>query len=193
VRLSGVAHRHIHTYSRGMRQRLAIAQALLTDPELLVLDEPTGGLDPGGQWEVRQIIAELRRSGRTLLLCSHYLHEVEQLCDEVGILRKGQMVRTGAVRDLLGGHDSVEIMLVGDETAEQVALNLGVPATVAPDNPHALRVAALDQPAALQALLGDGVAIRSLNPVARTLEEVYVQATRAPTRATSLSANAPQA
>jgi ABC-2 type transport system ATP-binding protein len=193
VRLRAAADRRIHTYSRGMRQRLAIAQALLCDPKLLVLDEPTGGLDPGGQWEVRQIIGELRRGGRTLLLCSHYLNEVEELCDEVGILRKGQMVRTGTVRELLGGEEGVEIVLAGDGPAEQIALTFGLRATCLPGNARALRVAVVDQQATLAALLGAGIAIRSVNPVARTLEDVYVQATRPPARATHTSGSAPTA
>src|SRR3989440_12881823 len=77
------------TIEGGMLRRLAIAQALMTDPELLILDEPTSGLDPRSQWEIRQILAALRKQGKTVLLCSHYLAEVEALCDAVGILRRG--------------------------------------------------------------------------------------------------------
>src|SRR2546430_12207828 len=77
------------TIEGGMLRRLAIAQALMTDPELLILDEPTSGLDPRSQWEIRQILAGLRKQGKTVLLCSHYLAEVEALCDAVGILRRG--------------------------------------------------------------------------------------------------------
>jgi ABC-2 type transport system ATP-binding protein len=72
VQLEEAANRPIHTYSKGMQQRLAIAQALITEPELLILDEPTSGLDPRSQWEIRQIILTLRKQGKTLLLCSHY-------------------------------------------------------------------------------------------------------------------------
>ena len=79
VNLQEAADRAIGTYSKGMLQRLAIAQALMTNPELLILDEPTSGLDPRSQWEIRQIIAALRRQGKTVLLCSHYLAEVEHI------------------------------------------------------------------------------------------------------------------
>ena len=92
VNLHEAADRNIGTYSKGMLQRLAIAQALLTNPELLILDEPTSGLDPRSQWEVRQIVAGLRKEGKTILLCSHYLSEVEALCDSVCILRRGHLL-----------------------------------------------------------------------------------------------------
>src|SRR5207253_147134 len=117
VNLVAAANRPIGIYSKGMQQRLAIAQALLTEPELLILDEPTSGLDPRSQWEVRQIIAELRKQGKTLLICSHYLTEVEALCDAVGILRKGNLILSGTVADLLTSQGIVEIVLASHHSA----------------------------------------------------------------------------
>ena len=112
-----------------MLQRLALAQALMTDPQLLILDEPTGGLDPRSQWEIRQIVAGLRKQGKTVLLCSHYLAEVEALCDSVGILRKGELILSGTVADLLHTQDVVEIVLANDRPVSDVVALLGHRAT----------------------------------------------------------------
>ncbi|TMB80444.1 MAG: ABC transporter ATP-binding protein [Chloroflexi bacterium] len=110
----------------GMLQRLAIAQALMTDPELLILDEPTSGLDPRSQWEIRQILAGLHKQGKTVLLCSHYLAEVEALCDAVGILRRGELILSGTVEDLLHSRDVVEIVLGHGHSADEVVARLEI-------------------------------------------------------------------
>lgn len=92
-------------YSQGMKQRLGIASTLLRDPELIMLDEPTNGLDPAGTREVRELIPRLAHEGRTILLCSHLLHEVEQVCDTVAILKEGIMLTCAPVKELmLQGH-----------------------------------------------------------------------------------------
>ncbi|HLZ55345.1 MAG TPA: ABC transporter ATP-binding protein [Ktedonosporobacter sp.] len=88
-------------YSLGMKQRLAIGMALLTDPELVLLDEPTNGLDPVGVHEIRQMILRLAAAGKTVILSSHLLYEVQQVCNHVAILQKGNMIKQGEVRDLL--------------------------------------------------------------------------------------------
>jgi ABC-2 type transport system ATP-binding protein len=180
VELSAVAGRHVGAYSKGMLQRLAIAQALLSDPELLILDEPTSGLDPLGQYEVRQIIAELHRRGKTILLCSHYLAEVEALCDTVGILHRGQLARSGAVAELLRLRDSVEITLAGDVSAAETVTRLGLGAQVSETDGARLHLAVADQPAVLSALLAAGVAIHALTPIGETLEDLYIRITSAP-------------
>lgn len=177
VDLAAVAGQRIGTFSKGMLQRLAIAQALLTDPDLLILDEPASGLDPGGQWEVRHIIAGLRRQGKTLLLCSHYLPEVEGLCDAVGILRRGQLVRAGSVAELLRVADVVEMVLDGEQRATEVVERLSLGALALDAHDATLRIHASSQQQVLAALVASGVALRSLNPVTETLEDVYVRAT----------------
>jgi len=91
----------IRYYSRGMLQRIGLAQALINDPALLILDEPTSGLDPIGAYQLRQLILELKQRGKTILLCSHLLNEVEDLCDQVGILYRGQLVGHGAIPEML--------------------------------------------------------------------------------------------
>jgi len=98
VRLDGYERLKIGRYSRGMVQRLGIAQALLADPELLVMDEPTSGLDPSGRKEVRDVILGLKAAGKTIFLSSHLLSEVEQICDQVVIVDRGRVVRSGAMR-----------------------------------------------------------------------------------------------
>jgi ABC-2 type transport system ATP-binding protein len=178
VGLEEAADRPTRTYSKGMLQRLAIAQALLTDPDLLILDEPTSGLDPRSQWEVRQIITALLRQNKTILLCSHYLPEVEALCDTVAILQRGQLILHGAVGDLLRGHDLVEIALATEENASAIITRLGIAPVIVGVQDHELRIRASDQQRVLAALVQAQIGIASLNPLQRTLEDVYVHLTR---------------
>ncbi|MCF8564111.1 ABC transporter ATP-binding protein [Alicyclobacillus tolerans] len=101
VRLSDVLKDKVKTYSLGMRQRLGIAQALLGNPKLLILDEPTNGLDPAGIRELRSFLRQLSQQGMTIFVSSHLLAEVELLCDHIAIIRDGTVVRTGAIESLL--------------------------------------------------------------------------------------------
>ncbi len=178
VHLQDVANRAIGTYSKGMLQRLAIAQALLTDPELLILDEPTSGLDPRSQWEIRQLLAALRKQGKTMLLCSHYLAEVEALCDAVGILRRGQLILSGSVADLLHSQGIVEITLADELSAHEVVKNLGISEQVIETQGNLLRVAESAQADVLAALVARKIPLVSLHPLSQTLEEVYVRTTQ---------------
>src|SRR5256885_2258649 len=109
VRLEGLGKEYGHftalkaldlTFSKGMKQRLAIAQALLHEPELLILDEPTSGLDPRGMAEVRDVIKSLKGEGRTIFMSSHLLGEVQEVCDDVALLNHGELLIHGSVRDL---------------------------------------------------------------------------------------------
>jgi len=115
------AHSPVRTYSLGMKQRLGIASTLLVDPDLVILDEPTNGLDPAGQREVRDLIPALAREGRAVLLASHLLHEVEQVCDRVAIIRRGRLIEQGAVRDLLR-RDNFLVIEVGEPERALAAL-----------------------------------------------------------------------
>ncbi|MFC1784022.1 ABC transporter ATP-binding protein [Candidatus Neomarinimicrobiota bacterium] len=96
----------VKAYSQGMKQRLGIAQALLSDPKLLILDEPTNGLDPRGMKEVRDLIRKLSNKGITILLSSHILHEVEQVCTTMAIINLGKLIKIGSVHDLLSESDT---------------------------------------------------------------------------------------
>jgi ABC-2 type transport system ATP-binding protein len=178
VDLSTASDQRMATYSKGMLQRLCIAQALLTDPEFFILDEPTSGLDPYSQWKVRQIIAELRRRGKTLLICSHYLAEVETLCDTVGILQRGQLIQSGAVKELIRSQDTIEILLRNDQPASKIVERLKLSASVFGIENNLLRCPAAAQQKVLTVLVQAEIPIQSLNPSSRTLEEVYIQTTR---------------
>ncbi len=115
VGLARAASRRVKGYSLGMRQRLGLGAALLHRPELLILDEPTNGLDPAGMREIRELLRRLADEGVTVFLSTHLLHEVEQVCDRVTMLAKGRQVAQGAVAQLLGGGETVRIRL--DEVA----------------------------------------------------------------------------
>lgn len=103
------------TYSLGMKQRLAIASALLNDPIVLILDEPTNGLDPMGIAEIREIIRRIAHDGKTIILASHLLDEVQKVCTHFAILRKGNMVHSGPVDDVGKGEETVEVMAFHDD------------------------------------------------------------------------------
>ena len=106
-------------YSLGMKQRLAIGAALLTDPELIMLDEPTNGLDPAGVREMRQLILRLAASGKTVFLSSHILYEIQQVCNRVAILQKGKLIKQGKVQDLLSEDQRLVVRLGTPEETEQ--------------------------------------------------------------------------
>jgi ABC-2 type transport system ATP-binding protein len=106
--IRGAADRRIATYSRGMMQRINLAQALVNDPDLVILDEPTGGLDPIGRMEIRKIIADLRNRVKTVFFSSHELSEVELVCDRLAILARGRLVAEGKAADLARPGESLE-------------------------------------------------------------------------------------
>ncbi|WP_431158712.1 ABC transporter ATP-binding protein [Winogradskyella poriferorum] len=108
------------TYSLGMKQRLAIASALLNDPEILILDEPTNGLDPQGIHQIRQIIKEIAKDGTTILLASHLLDEVEKVCSHVVVLRKGEKLYSGRVDEMISSHGFFE--LKSDKKEELISI-----------------------------------------------------------------------
>ncbi len=106
--LEAAADRLAGTYSRGMLQRLGLAQALINDPDLLILDEPTGGFDPLGRLRIRDLMQEWRRRGKTVFFSSHELSEVERVCDRIGLLAGGRLVADGTLADLVRSGESLE-------------------------------------------------------------------------------------
>ncbi|MEI6278006.1 MAG: ABC transporter ATP-binding protein [Verrucomicrobiae bacterium] len=100
VGLQDASHRRVGGFSKGMLQRIGLAQALVQDPKLVVLDEPTAGVDPAGSRQIRDLILDLKRRGKTVLLTSHLLGQVQEVCDRVGIMARGEMVREGSLDDL---------------------------------------------------------------------------------------------
>jgi ABC-2 type transport system ATP-binding protein len=117
--LTGAASRPFKSYSLGMKQRLAVGAALLTEPDLLILDEPANGLDPAGIVEMRALMKRLKDAGHTVIISSHVLHEIEQICDRIAILSHGRVVVQGDVASLLAGN-VLEIEVEGAERAEVV-------------------------------------------------------------------------
>ena len=109
------------TYSLGMKQRLAIASCLLGNPHVMVFDEPTNGLDPVGIAEIRELIKKLHKEGKTIIMASHLLDEVEKVCTHVAILKKGELIASGDVNEILANEDIVEI---GSEDSEKLMIVL---------------------------------------------------------------------
>jgi ABC-2 type transport system ATP-binding protein len=177
VGMSAAIDRAVRTASKGMLQRVALAAALVHDPELLVLDEPMSGLDPVGRKEVRDLILEEKRAGRTVFFSSHILSDVELLCDRVCILRKGEVVVAGALRDLVSaGQRHSEVTIVGASPALREALATIASATRAVGDLLVMDVrgdeAVRD---VVQRALADGARLESVTPKRETLEDVFVR------------------
>ena len=169
--------RSARTLSKGMLQRTALAAALVHEPELLILDEPMSGLDPVGRKEVRDILVEERNHGRTLFFSSHILSDVEMLCDRVCILRKGEVVVSGALRDLLHEGKRRSEITVGGAT-ESLAADLAATAGVSRRVGDAL-VMEVEGDAAvktvLEKVLASGAQLQSVTPKRETLEDLFVR------------------
>jgi ABC-type multidrug transport system ATPase subunit len=172
VGLGGVDGRPVRAYSLGMRQRLGLAATLIRRPRLLVLDEPTNGLDPQGIREIRDLLAELNREGTTIFLSSHLLAEVEQLCDRVGVLDRGRLVVQDHLDALRGLTGRLQVRTPDVEKAR--ALLDGQVEQVDAD----VLLVRHDDAAALNRLLVEGgVRVELLAPERRTLEDVVLEAT----------------
>ncbi|MDX5895317.1 ABC transporter ATP-binding protein [Rubrobacter radiotolerans] len=177
VELSGRARARFKKYSLGMKQRLGVAAALLKDPELLILDEPTNGLDPKGMADMRDLIRELGRGERTVLLSSHLLGEVEQICDRVGVIRKGRLVAEGTVAELRG-EAGLLVRAAPLEDAAKIAERLaGVEGVEVSDG--LLRLATDPGRAAEinRKLVSAGLDVSELRPAEQSLEEVFLELT----------------
>ena len=111
VGLENAADRRIGGYSKGMLQRIGLAQAMVQEPRLLVLDEPTAGVDPAGSREIRDLILDFKKRGITVLLCSHLLGQVQEICDRIGILHQGMLVREGKLDELISIESQTELIL----------------------------------------------------------------------------------
>ncbi len=167
-------------FSKGMKQRLALARALIHDPELLFLDEPTAGLDPVASRQVHDLVLALRDEGRTVVLCTHHLVEAEALCDRVGVLAKGRLIALGTVRELSGRLLAASPVALSflDPVTDGVAAAVGaVPGVrVTERGERRLLLAAPDDPTtaeAITAAIGAGGRIVSAGRREHTLEEVY--------------------
>jgi ABC-2 type transport system ATP-binding protein len=126
VGLREAANRRVGTYSKGMLQRIGLAQAIVHNPRLIILDEPTAGVDPVGSAEISELILKLKREGKTVLLCSHLLAQVEDICDHVAILNRGKLILEGELNQLVGrkGLKSLIVENLSDEAAQAAARTL---------------------------------------------------------------------
>jgi len=179
VGLDGAARTAIRKFSKGMMQRLGLAQALLHDPELVILDEPMSGLDPVGRMEVRNLIREMKTSGKTVFFSSHIISDVEALCDRVIMLDKGVKVAEGAVDDLVGqgGIQYVEIQFSPVPPAKWVG-KAGIPEGAVTVQGSAFILRATDSEEAnrwIERFREAGSLVRSCIPVKRRLEDIYVE------------------
>lgn len=180
VGLADRAHEKVKKYSLGMRQRLGVARCLLADPLLLILDEPTNGLDPGGIQEFRLMVGELIAEGRTVFLSSHLLDEVEKICDHVAIVDGGKVVLQGAIADLAGSGSEVIVGVDDPDRALTVldGLDLVRRAQRSDDGLRVLLAGAESQAAGVNAaLVGAGIAVSRLQPVRQSLEQRFLEIT----------------
>ena len=182
---------HYRKYSLGMKQRLGIAAALLTDPELVLLDEPTNGLDPAGMVEIRQLITRLAALGKTIFLSSHLLNEVQQVCNRVAILQRGNLIKQGNVDELLRGKEQVLVRLQSLEETQQAMAALQeareqgvgwISAMQVEMNGNGRPTLRIEAPKARSAEINALLARRDLfaaelHPYEGSLEEVFLQLT----------------
>ena len=172
VGLAGIDRRPVRAYSLGMRQRLGLAAALLRNPRLLILDEPTNGLDPRGIREIRNLLIELNQNGTTVFLSSHLLSEVDELCDRVGIVDRGRLVLEEKLATLHAHTGRVVV-----DTPDPAAVVSMLDGQVELREGSRLVIRAAD-PAELNArLVGGGVQVREIAPERRTLEQVVFEVT----------------
>jgi ABC-2 type transport system ATP-binding protein len=179
VKLDGRDQDRYKSYSLGMKQRLAIAATLLKDPRLLILDEPTNGLDPAGIREIRNTIRDLGNAGVTVLLSSHILAEVQQVCSSATIIGNGRMLASGLVDDLIGAGTAYRVV-TADQSAAGAVLSAAGMTVSAMDG--TLRVDS-DRPSAdiTRALAGSGIYLSELTPIRADLETVFLELTDADT------------
>ena len=173
VGLQNDGKRNVSRFSRGMLQRVGLAQALVDDPELLILDEPTSALDPVARVTVREILLAARQAGKTIFLSSHLLSEVELVCDRVAVLHHGRLVRMGRTAELLQSSEQTEIVARGVTSAS-------FPGAVAQDGLVTISVPGRQQRGTLERIWELGGEVVSVVPQRRSLEEIFLEVTADP-------------
>jgi ABC-2 type transport system ATP-binding protein len=177
VGLTDSAGVQLRKFSKGMLQRLGLAQAILHDPKLVFLDEPMSGLDPMGRREVRDLIQQLRHEGKTVFFSTHILSDAEALCDRVGVIQSGELRGVGAVAELISqAQGKVEIIFHAQKVPESL-ISLGAEASVSGDMVNAV-LPEEQQDMALEVLRRERLKLISLAPVRYSLEEYYIQKLR---------------
>ena len=187
--LGNAINRQVKTYSQGMKQRLGFARLLLARPELLVLDEPTNGLDPGEIREIRELIARLSEQGATVLLSSHHLTEVEQVCSHVIVMNHGRLVADGTVSDLIGTAGSVYVEVDDRERARALLSNLaGVAKVQTQGDGLVIELRDGHRSDIAAALVGAGFRLETIMPTQR-LEDAFLELLAAGDAARALAKN----
>jgi ABC-2 type transport system ATP-binding protein len=182
VGLPDVGGMQLRKFSKGMLQRVGIAQAILHDPKVVFLDEPMSGLDPMGRREVRDLIAQLKHEGKTVFFSTHILSDAETLCDRVGIIHQGELRGVGIVADLTSSvHGKVEVVCQGTTIPSSLRA-LGAECHVTGDTVRAV-LSEANQDTALEALRRERLRLISVTPVRNSLEDYFIQKLR-PTEAT---------
>ena len=177
VELTPRAKTKFSTYSMGMKQRLGVAAALIKEPELLILDEPTNGLDPQGMIDMRKLIVELGKGDRTVLVSSHLLGEVEQMCTRIGVIQDGKLVAEGTIGELRGAA-TLTVRAAPVSQAQMVLTRmLGADAVIQRDGAFRLRVDAGRAAEVNRELVTAGVEVSELVSGQRSLEDVFIELT----------------
>lgn len=176
VGLSARRKSKIRAFSKGMQQRVGLAQAILNDPDLVILDEPTSALDPLGRREVREIVSQLKAQGKTVMLNSHLLSEIEMTCDNVAILKDGQVVRQGKIDDLLAAPSVVNMRVVG-VTPGLIAALQSLSHTVTQDGENVTATIGDEAiiPELVAATVKEGGRLMSLIPMRESLEDLFIR------------------
>ena len=166
----------LREFSKGMQQRVGLAQAILADPEMVILDEPTSALDPLGRRSVRDLIRSLKEKGTTVFLNSHLLSEIEMTCDEVAIIKAGRVVRFGAIDDLLSDRTTVEIRVEAITSAVREAIGSRAKITREEGGFMSASLASGDDvPDLAAAIVAAGGRLRELSPRRDSLEELFIR------------------
>jgi ABC-2 type transport system ATP-binding protein len=171
VNLTGAAERNVGSFSRGMLQRIGLAQALVNDPELLILDEPTSALDPIARVIIRELLLRLKSEGKTVFLSSHLLSEVELVCDRVGVMHRGRLARLGRTADLLHSREQTQVVARGVDAA-------AFRGAVASDGVVSFTIATVSQREVLERIWNLGGEVVSVNPLKRSLEQIFLEVTQ---------------
>ncbi len=171
--LGAAIERKVKSYSQGMRQRLAIAQAMLGLPDLMVLDEPTNGLDPPQIRTMREVLINYAKTGRTVLVSSHLLAEVEQTCSHVVVMNRGSVISSGTISELTGTGGSTEIRVDDPDAAEAVLVGLGCAPEIVDERTLRVNLGDTDPADVIRALFDSGLSVRGLSQSTR-LEDVFL-------------------
>ena len=181
VGLTGREHDRVETYSSGMQQRLHLARAMLHDPDLIFLDEPTVGIDPVGSREIRQVVKELVNRGKTILLTTHYMFEAEELCDRIAVVNKGRIVALDSPANLKSGFSGESVIMVQDrsrnQSVQEALQNMKSLVTHFHTSEETISIQTKTPARVLNALSGffeEGI-ITNIEVRNATLEDVYVQ------------------